>query len=131
MSPRQIGDRRIYLFLMGLACFPFMGAGCGCEKEETTEGSVSQLRQVRMRYSQDQHGDTCYLVAEVENAGTTPVSNGVATAALKNRRDKEMGKNHHPIGKLQPGERRTFSMTINAHADFRTVELTLHEPEEE
>ena len=119
-------SKAIIAAVVGVACL--IALPVGCKKGDSKHGSAAQLRQVRLRHSQDAAGVTCYIVAEVENVGETPVKEAVATAVLHNRRGKEVGTNNFPLNDIQPGEVRLFSMTVSAHADFRTVELAFEDP---
>jgi hypothetical protein len=77
----------------------------------------------------DERNRTCYLVAEVENTGRLPIRKAKVAATLMSAGGKPRGVNYHYLSDIQPGERRTFSMTIAAHGTFRDVELLFQEPD--
>lgn len=102
-------------------------AGCGCKKDTGKYGTPAQLRQNTLRYSADARSEKCYIVAEVENAGELPIKQVWVAATLKSRRGNPAGVNYYPLQKVDPGEKRTISLTVSAHGSFSRVEMTFHE----
>lgn len=123
---------RCLSFRLLVGCLALVAAcpGCGCGRRPPGPGAASQLRQVRLMMAPDSRNRTCYVVAEVENAGRLPIRRAKVTATLMSAGGKARGMNHYFIADLKPGERRTFSMTVEAHGSFRDVVLSFHEPDE-
>jgi hypothetical protein len=104
-------------------------AGCGCRSPGARYGSPDQLRETRLRFTSDEDGESCYIVAEVENAGELPVKAARVAAILRSSRGKELGINYYPLENVAPGEKRVFSMKVTAHGRFSHVELAFHGPD--
>ncbi len=106
-----------------------VGAGCGCGRRHQGRGTAAQLRQVRLMTAPDSRNRTCYVVAQVENGGQWPIRKAKVAATLLSAGGKPRGVNYYFLSDMKPGERRTFSMTVEAHGSFRDVQLSFHEPE--
>jgi hypothetical protein len=121
---------RYVLAASAVAALVLAAGGCGCGKRGSKSGGIAQLRQTRLRFAADEHKATCYIVAEIENAGTLPVRKVKVTATLRTRNGTFRGENYCFPTNLQPGEKRTLYMTVTTHASFQRVELTFHDPDE-
>jgi hypothetical protein len=101
----------------------------GCGKHHAGRGTAAQLRQIRLMTAPDSANRTCYVVAEVTNAGQQPVRKAQVTATLMSAGGKPRGINHCFLTDLQPGEHRVFSMTVEAQGSFRDVQLSFRDPD--
>ncbi|MBM3472069.1 MAG: hypothetical protein FJX75_02195 [Armatimonadetes bacterium] len=120
-----------YVLLVGaLVALGFMAGGCGCGKRGGKSGGIAQLRQTRLRFAADERKATCYIVAEVENAGKLPVRQAKVTATLVSKSGRSRGLNYAFLRDMAPGEKRTLYMTVTTHGSFHRVELTFHGPKE-
>jgi len=112
-----------------LVALSLLAAGCGCGKRGGESGGISQLRQTRLRFAADERKATCYIVAEVENAGTLPVRKVKVTATLTSRGGRSRGVNHTFLRDIGSGEKRTVYMAVTTHGSFHNVRLTFHDPD--
>lgn len=113
-----------------LVALCLLASGCGCGKRGGGSGAIGQLRQTRLRFVADERKATCYIVAEVKNAGRLPVREVKVTATLTSRDGRSRGLNHTFLRDIRPGERRVFYMTVTTHGSFHNVRLTFHDPDE-
>ena len=128
MAARE--TRRCVLVVGALVALGLVASGCGCGKRGGKYGGIDQLRQTRLRFAAEERKATCYVVAEVENAGKLPVREVKVTATLTSRSGRPRGLNHTFLRDIGPGEKRTLYMTVTTHGSFHRVELTFHEPDE-
>ncbi len=115
-------------------CWPLLALAlaawiAGCGKHHAGQGTAAQLRQIRLMTAADSGNHTCYVVAEVANAGQQPVRKAQVTATLMSAGGKPRGVNYCFLTDLQPGEHRVFSMTVGAQGTFRDVQLSFQDPQ--
>ena len=128
MRPRDLG--RCVAWLCVAACLPAVGVGCGCGKRSPKADGISQLRLTRVRWSSEPRKAVCYVVAEIENTGKTPVRKVRVTARLLSGSGKTRGENNAFPEDIRPGEKRVLYMTVTTHGAFRRVDLSFHGPKE-
>jgi hypothetical protein len=127
---RACDARRWVAPVCALLALGVLAAGCGCGKRGGKHGRVDQLRETRLRFATEEHKSTCYVVAEIENAGRLPVREAMVTATLKSKGGTPRGSNNAFVKDVQPGEKRILYMNVATHGSFHHVELSFHEPGE-
>ncbi len=127
---RVCDARRSAAAVCALLALALLATGCGCGKRGEKHGGADQLRQTRLRFAAEKRKATCYVVAEVENAGKLPVREAMVTATLKSRGGVARGSNNAFVKDMQPGEKRTLYIAVATHGSFHHVELSFHDPGE-
>lgn len=124
-------DRYHYLRVWALAlavgiCVGCLGS-CGC-KGGDKEGSIEDLFIRRHRTNIDKDHGVVRVVGEVENTGPGPVKEVEVHAILRRSSGSKCGMNMTVLKNIEPGELRTFSLTVTSHGRTSSVQLELAEP---
>ncbi len=121
---------RRLLWLLALTTL-VLSVGC---RRKNGDVDVSELVIMRYRLNVDDAQRVARIMAEVTNTGKRTVPEATITAVLQGPGDDPYNSGDAVVKKLKPGEKRPFSIQIDAKGRERDVEFIISgpkDPEEE